>query len=202
MMARRCLLLTVALGLFAAGPAVADMTYTIPDSPFVLQHEYWYSWAIDWTLPDSAQIQEATLTITLIDEVESDGLNMLYIHLLDDAVTATGIDDATGQEYGDYFESEAYTGGSHRLIGVYSDLAPGQPETLVFKFDQDLLADLRAFASDGRVGIGMDPDCVFVGGTIELDGSVVPAPGAAALAGIGLLAVGWWRRQLNARQLP
>ncbi len=73
-------------------PCMANgATHTFNPSPadlWDLDHGSYYTWGIQWQVPQGEVIQEATLNITKITNWDN-GANVLYIHLLDNPTPGT-----------------------------------------------------------------------------------------------------------------
>jgi hypothetical protein len=159
-----------------------------------LDHRYYYTWGIDWSVPAGEEITGATLTFYSIWDwrVEED---YLYTHLLEDAAAglARGRDDEGG---GDKFA------GQGELIGIWSDPQGGYRGRwaidLIYEFNAAQVAALAAYAGDGNFGFGVDPDCHYFNRGVELvirTGAVPDGGATAALLGGSLIALGALRRR-------
>ena len=160
-----------------------------------LDHDYYYSWGIDWSLPSGNTIQEAVLTISNIRDwtVEQ---NLLHIHLLPTA--PSGVQRVwDGQGMSDAFDPNNQ--GNPPLIGRYSDPdGPATRETLVYRFsDLGLLDDLAQFLADGNFGIGFDPDCHFYNNGVTFQITVPDGGMTMMLLGSALIGLEGLRRKLR-----
>ncbi|MDD5348173.1 MAG: hypothetical protein PHT59_06140 [Candidatus Omnitrophica bacterium] len=148
----------------------------IPQDLGGLDHSYYYTWGIDWQLPQNEVITSATLSFLNINNSgELD--DFLYVNLLDSApwgVTA-GYDGAAS---GNAFEGNGW------LLTTYTDADESTPENFSYPFDAAQLSLLSgAIANDGNFGFGFDPDCHYTndGVKLALTTRVVPEPLAAEL---------------------
>ena len=209
-MKKRILLLTVVLTLgILSAPVHANTTYTYvpPDSidMYDLDHGRYYTWGINLALQGYTPgelITEATLTFYDIENWRVEE-NHLFIHLMDNTAQLNSLEvgyDQVWPYYTNQFDDEF--DGQGVLI---DDKSLGTtPITLVYNFKtftpvggEDLLAVLNSYATDGYISFGVDPDCHYYNNGVEFEitTSVIPAPGAVILGGIGVGIVGWLRRR-------
>ena len=185
MIARSVLAFSVA-SLLAASVARADVMTFTPDPPDLgdLDHHWVYTWGIDVPLDPAESVIAADLTFCDIRNWD-DNPNVLYIHQLDWAELGVGqLHD--GQAGGDYFVLGL--SGEHTHLVTYENL-PSQPQDITYTFTGDDLAALNAYLADGRVGLGLDPDCHFYNDGLELTLETIPEPDSLVLLGAGALAL-------------
>ncbi len=197
----------------AVSPALGNVILRPPVPGFYqLEHQKYYVWWVQWSPQSGEVIRGVTLTFEDLVERSNDYDNRIYLHLLNnepDGSPELGIFTFVEQDgaYKDAFEAMRP---APPLIGVYQHPGYG-PETIRFDLgrleftgdfeghDTNLLDELTAYAADdGYFGIGIDPDCVFVGSGFPLaieTSSMIPAPGAMVLVLVGVGMLGWAKRR-------
>ena len=178
--------------LAAAGQAAATTTVSFTPSPadmHDLDHDYYYSWGIQYQPASGLTITSATLSIANINNTVT-GTNILYINLLDDpqkGVKSWSDDSAGGDAWA----------GAGPLVGTYVDNDINNSQNIAFAFGSSLLTALNADVVNGLFGFGFDPDCHYdnsgVTFTMTLDNvpqaGDPPVPEPVTMAGV-LMAVG------------
>lgn len=179
---------------FSFGGWACAATYIFEPSPssdlWDLDHYKYYTWGIDWTLPQGETIAAAALSFDNIRNYNSDP-NDLYVQLLESANNgvASGTDN---QASGNYFENQ----GIQLYHGI--DLSDTSQDIDVI-FNTDQISTLLDYLKDGNFGLGFDPDCHFYNdGTILTVNTVhTPIPGAIFLFGSGLIGLVGLRKKLK-----
>ena len=163
-------------------PAVVGAgTYTFTPTPADLSdldHNYYYTWRISWTIPANESIFGASLFIDNINnwQVEPD---ILYIHLLDTA--SSGVRSYYDNEGG----GDAFSG-QGLLLTTFTDddPNPNPSEDFLYTFTATDSQRLTQYLADGRFAFGFDPDCHYYnsGVTFTINTQTVPEPVTALLA--------------------
>src|SRR5450755_51997 len=182
--------------LFAISASATVFTLTpSPSNLNNLDHNEFYTWGINWTVPQGQTITSATLTFNQIWDwqVESD---TLFIHLLDTAPLGVSAwtDDQGG---GDFFTSSLFNslGIKQTKIGEWSDPHGGTAsfaQNVSFVFNTAQLAALQGYVNTlgasgwGNFAFGLDPDCHYFNNgvsfiiTTSSTTTSVPESGSAA----------------------
>ncbi len=155
-----------------AGASIADSVLLFSPTPadlYDLDHYKAYRWGFDVGVPDREEVVAATLTIRNIRNWDANP-NILYIGLLD--WCELGVQQSSdNQGGGDFFATYRYP---HTHLVTYVNL-PVTPQTLVYEFSAEQIAALNNYLADGRIGLGLDPDCHFYNDGVELR-LVTPEP--------------------------
>ena len=173
-------------------PASAAQYQFVPSDSDLgdLAHAYYYSWGIQWTVPPSEIIIEASLFFDNINDWTNEANDHLYIHLLDDP--AVGIRQwYDGQRGGDNWRQRP-------LIADWTD---GNTWTEDLTFDLStmpgMIDTLASYAgNNGVFGIGLDPDCHYYNCGVKLTittrsfQQVVPEPSSLSALALGMLSFG------------
>lgn len=179
--------LAIGCALAAGGLAVADIeTVTLRPTPanlFNLDHTKVYLWGFDVALEPGDTVVAATLTFDNIRNWDNQP-NVLYTHLLD--LPTTGVQQRSDYEGGGDYFANVY-GGPHEHLVTYQNLTTTACDR-AYDFDQADLDAFNAYLTDGRAGIGFDPDCHFYNDGVELTLTMAPEPASCLLLAVGGLA--------------
>jgi len=168
-----------------AGIAEAD-TYTFQPTPadlWDLDHYKYYTWGIQWDIPNGESIAGASLFIDNINDWTVESGDVLYVHLLDDPLVGA-------KEWPDNQGGNALSG-QGVLLTTYTDDDgyPNPTEDWQYDFSMSEVGSLNHYAADGLFGFGFDPDCHYNNDGVTLTVHTTPEPQAAVLImmGIGLV---------------
>jgi len=193
-MKRILLPIAIVLLIGIMAPSAMSSIYTFVPSPedlWGLDHDYYYSWGIEWNNPNE-RIIDAVLTFNNIYDYRVEPNDSLYMHLLDNPAVGTEA-GYEGYTTGDYFE------GQGSLIDIWSDPNGGAPNGTHLRYslrDMGLVGTLNEYASDGVFGFGFDPDCHYYNSGVQLQViTAVPEPATMLLVGMGLIGAGLFSRK-------
>lgn len=182
--------------------SAVNASYVFQPSPndlSELPHANFFTWGINFTVPQGEIITSATLAITNIWDWTIENDDHLYIHLLDNPRSGT-VSYTDNEGGGDNFA------GQGTLVGNWSDPYGGYARNfnLVYDFGAlGLLDALNAYAATtpagGRAnfGFGLDPDCHYYNNGVTFtittgpsnNGNPVPEPATITLMGLAGLSL-------------
>ena len=135
-----CAVALLALGAQAGTFAFSPTPRDLGD----LDHNYWYTWGISWSIPFGEEIVEAVLFFDDINDWTNEANDKLYIHLLDNP--PVGVTVGTDNEGG----GDKFTG-LGQWVATYTD-TNSNPEDLTYTFSTlGLVDDLNAYAANALV---------------------------------------------------
>jgi len=158
--------------------------YTVagPNNLGDLDHYYYYEWGINWNIPAGEKIVGAFLRFNDIRNWDNNP-NDLYVHLLDSSFQGIKI-TWDNQGGGDSFAGQGI------LLNHWQNLS-STAQDITYNLDSAEIAVLTSYLSDGKFGLGFDPDCHFYNNGIKLKivTTPVPEPGIMLLLVVGLAGV-------------
>lgn len=208
-MSKKKMLMLIVLGLSMLSAVASAAVTTFNPRPIDLQdlpHQFFYTWGINFTIPQGEKLTGATLTYYNIYDWTKESDDRLFTHLLDNPTAGVrAIRERDNQGGGDNFA------GQGTLIGVWSDDKGGKPRNfdLVYDFGSlGFLDELNTYINtqpkprQSNFGFGIDPDCHYYNCKVEFaitTTPVVPNPAAISLGGFGIMLVGWLRTRKTLR---
>jgi hypothetical protein len=190
------------LAIFAFAIDAGARSYTLLVSPSELSnlaHERYYTWGINWTVPENQHITSVTLTFQNISKPDSQESD-LYVHLLDSVSLG-------GSYYYDSLPDDQFSvrkwvnsNFEHgRLLNSWDDISADSQE-ITYDFDQKDMNLLFEYSDNKNFGLGFDPDCNFEHGGIKLEiVTQAPEPTTMLLLSSGLLGFAAFRRRIKKR---
>ena len=186
--------LIVTAVVFSIGGWAGAATYNFKPLPspdlWDLNHDKYYTWGIDWILPQGEIIAAATLSFDDIRNYNSDP-NDLYVQLLESASKGVVV-GTDNQASSNYFASLG--------IQLYHGVnLPNTAQDIDLIFTSGQISTLLDYQKDGNFGFGFDPDCHFYnnGITLTLNTAPVPIPSAILLLGSGLFGLAGIRKKFK-----
>lgn len=156
-----------------------------------LNHEQYFIWGVNWSVPAGQAITAASVTFHDIYNWAVEPNDRLYMHLLQAA--PSGLQTGTDNEaVGTWFAPPQYTA-TQILLKEFTDLPelPDHKQDVTYSFTGSQLATLAAYFADGNGGLGFDPDCHYYNSGVQLKIETavtpVPEPGTLAMFGMGLV---------------
>jgi PEP-CTERM motif len=167
-----------------------------------LEHNYYYSWQINWKPLANEIIVNATISFDNIRDWTSEN-DLLTIYLLDEINTSgmTNIGPGVWKKYDGQSTEKlpAPWTDPKSLVGTWTDTNDAIPRpNLTYDLSFPVSGSaLAAYSANGLFGFGFDPDCHYFNDGVQLKVETstlsVPEPGTMTLLGsalIGLVGMG------------
>ncbi len=148
-----------------------------------LDHGHYYTWGIEYDVPQNEIIVGASLFFDDIRNYNSSD-NDLWVQLLDNSPIGLT------QYYDGYSAQVNAFDGQGTLLNQWHNL-PSTPQDITYDFDIGEIAILNSYIADGTLGLGFDPDCHFYndGVSLKIETAPVPVPSSITLLSLGLIAI-------------
>jgi hypothetical protein len=188
----------------AIAPAAFAYTFVPPSIDLQdLNHEQYFIWGFNWSVPAGETITSATLTFHQIYNWAVEPSDRLWVHLLQGAPLglSTGTDNEAA---GTWFAPPRYTA-EQILLNEFDNLPELEQnkQDVTYTFSESERVTLASYlASGSNAGLGFDPDCHYYNSGVDLmiqtAVTPVPEPGTLALFGVGLIGLaGSMKRKLR-----
>ena len=157
------LMVVTSIAVPTEGTAETHVYAPVPADCWDLDHHRYYTWGIDVSDLVGWTITEMELNIVNINNWDNN-TNVLFIHLLDEAALGLNSYGDDENSFGDPFVGQ---GG---LVDAWHDVnGTAVADTLHYVFsDLGLIPTANAYAQDGVLALGLDPDCHYWNDGIEL----------------------------------
>ncbi|WP_028584816.1 PEP-CTERM sorting domain-containing protein [Desulfogranum mediterraneum] len=152
-----------------------------PDDLHDLAHANYYTWGVDWNIPEGEVITGASVFFDNIRNWKTE-INSLYLVLLDSA--SSGVyQGRDSHNSSNYFASLSM---DRQTLNRWQNL-PATSQDISYSFSATEVALLNSYLADGNVGLGFDPDCHFYnnGVSFTIKTAPVPEPTTTLLFGLG-----------------
>jgi len=195
--------------------SVIATTYTFNPSSSDMQdldHQYYYFWRIQWSIPSGEIITGASFTYKNIYDWQIESSDTLHTWLFDSTPSLSGA-TALSTNAWQWWDNEgggdnwSTVSGTKIKVGTWSDPYGGSPRGYDLSYslgNLGLLDDLTAYAANGVFGFAMDPDCHYLNDRIQFTITTVsdhipnvPEPATILLLGSGLLGLAGFRKKFK-----